>query len=456
MVDLSKHLARAKQALDKRNFDMAIEITEECQEVDPTNVEVVRLLVEAARRRAKESGKSGGLFGMGTVSMPTLSKDPHKQLTGAIKRAGKAPDAKGFAAAGDAAYRIYQGGTKQISEVAIFLYEEVRATGMFNGDVLFNLAHLYYEKFKNSGNTDGEALDKALKTMGELERAVPNHTEAGRLLKNWEASKSMLARQSKASGGAGDYRAQLTSSDKAHRQEAMNRIIRTPEEAREVISYIDDDLKANPADKSLMVKKGDIYRRINDFANARAAFEQAQQVDPHDFVVTMRIGDTRIDDAKAKIAALEAAQQDATAAKQELVEIEIEEYRKRVERQPTESGHRYNLALRLLQGGQIDEAAAELQQTVRDPRLRKQSHRYLGHCFTKKRLFDLAIQQYESYLKLCEDDSVDEAKLVRFSRARLYEESGKKAEAIADYTRIVEMDLGYKDAAARLSALQGG
>ncbi len=455
MVDLSKHLARAKQALDKRSYDMAIEIMEECQEVDPANVEVVRMLLEAARRRAKESGKGGGLFGMGAVSMPSLSKDPHKQLTAAIKRASKNPDAKGLAAAGDAAYRIYQGGTKAMSEVAITFYEEVRATGMFNADVLYNLGLLHFEKFKNSGNTDAESLEKALKTMAELERAMPNHPEAARLLKNWEASKSMLSRTQKGAGGApADYRSQLSSGDKARRQEAMNRLIRTPEEAQEVIGYIDDDLKANPADKALWVKKGDIYRRINDFTQARIAFEEAQKLDEHDFVVTMRLGDTRIDEAKAKIAAAQAAKQDVAALTQELLAIEIDEYRKRIDRQPTEMGHRYNLALRLLQSGNVDAAASELQQTVRDPRLRKQSHKYLGFCFTKKRLFDLAIQQYESYLKLCEDDSVDEAKEVRFARGRLFEESGKKAEAITDYTRIVEMDLGYKDAATRLSALQ--
>ena len=47
-----------------------------------------------------------------------------------------------------------------------------------------------------------------------------------------------------------------------------------------------------------------------------------------------------------------------------------------------------------------------------------------------------------------------EAKEVRYSRARVYEALGKVEEASADYTRLVELDLGFKDAATRLSGLK--
>ena len=92
---------------------------------------------------------------------------------------------------------------------------------------------------------------------------------------------------------------------------------------------------------------------------------------------------------------------------------------------------------------------------MRDPRLRKPSHKLLGACFTKKGLYDLAVQQYDGFLKLSEDDLVDDAKEVRYTRGRLFEQLGKKDAAMADYTRLVEIDLGYKDAAERLRKLRG-
>lgn len=452
MVDLSKHLAKAKQAMERRNWEMAIAIAEECQEVDPVNLEVYRMLVDAAKRQAKESGKKGFLGG---ISMPSFSKDPQKQLTAAIKKVAASPDAKAFAAAGEAAMKVHQSGVKAAVDVAIFLYEEVRATGLFNEDALWNLSNLYFAKFQDS--KDSEYLERALKTMGELERAKPNHPEAGRTIKNWEAMRSMAKRtQAGAAGGAADYRSQLSNDEKARRQEVMNRLIRNADDAAEVMKFVNEDLQANPGDKALWIKKGDIHRRMNENAEAKAAYEKAQAIDQHDFVVTMRLGDVRIAEAQAEIDAMVAAGQDAGEARKNLLQMEVDEYKKRIERQPTEMNHHFNLGQRLYQLGNVEAAASCFQQTVRDQRLRRPSHRYLGACFTRKKLFDLAVQQYDSYLKLAEDDSIDEAKEVRYSVARICEEQGKKELAGQHYRRLVEIDLGYKDAATRLAAVGGG
>ena len=51
MVDLSKHLERARQAIDRRQYGAAIERCLQCQDVDPTNVELYELLIEAAKKR---------------------------------------------------------------------------------------------------------------------------------------------------------------------------------------------------------------------------------------------------------------------------------------------------------------------------------------------------------------------------------------------------------------------
>ena len=42
------------------------------------------------------------------------------------------------------------------------------------------------------------------------------------------------------------------------------------------------------------MKKGDIHRRINQFAEARAAFLKAQALDEHDFTISMRLGDMSV------------------------------------------------------------------------------------------------------------------------------------------------------------------
>jgi tetratricopeptide (TPR) repeat protein len=449
MVDLTKPILRAKQAIERRNWPLAIEICQECIEIEPASIELYRMLVDAARKKAKESGKPSFFS---TLRIPALTKDPHKLLAGAVSRLSDNPDGKNILAAADAANNLGK-TVKPMLDVAILLYEEFRSSGLFNADALWNLAHLYHEKF-NRDKTAIDQLEKAIKTMGELERAKPDHPDAARLTKNWEAARSLNSRSERAGGGGNDYRNQLASDDKARKLEVMNRIIRTLDDAKEVLTYVEQDLVTNPSDKNLWAKKGDVLRRINDLPKAREAFLKAQHLDPHDFTITMRLGDVAIAEQQAAVKALEAAGKDTTDAKRALLQTEIAEYRTRCERQPTEMTHHYNLGVRLLQNGNIEDAAAEFQRTVNDPRYRRTSHKSLGQCFQRKNLLDLAIQQYTSYLSLVDDALSDEAKEVRYLRARQLEDLGKRDEAVADYSKLVEMDLGYKDAAERLNTLR--
>ncbi len=450
MPDLTKHLNRAKQLFEKGACDDSLTILGECIEVDPANIEIFKLIIPIARRKAKESGGKTSFFG--GLKMPTMSSDLHKNFVAAAKQLGKQGDPKSLAAAMEAASKLAV-TVKPVADVAIFLGEEYRHTGLFNDKVLWQLAHLYMERFNHSGKKDDEALDKAIQTLTALEKAMPTHGEAGRTLKNWHAMQSMQRRSG--AGTATDYRSQVASTDAARRQEVLNRNIRTLEDAREVLKYLDEDLQKNPGDKFLWIKMGDVYRRIGELAPARTAYDKAQALDQHDFTITMKMGDLRIADAQERLKTLPAGGPEAAAAKKQLLDMEIAEYRIRVERQPTDMGHRFNLARNLLTTGDIDGAASEFQKTVNDPRLRKSSHRGLAICFHKRNLLDLAIQQYKLFLPLVEDEQSDEAKEGRYQLARLFEDRGQTAESIAEFEKLVTIDFGYKDAAARLSKLRG-
>ena len=217
MVDLSKHLARSKQALSRRNYDLAIEICLECQEVDPANTDNMKLLIDAANRRAKE-GKKGG-FNLGF----SLSRDPHKQLTSSLKRFSKSPDLKSAMAVGDAAVAVFDDGLKGVIDVAVLFYDEANREGLFNKDLLWNMGQGNFKRFQ--ATKDPASLDKAIAAMADLHRQMPTHPEAGRTMKNWEATKSMTKRNvGSQKGAADDYRKQLASSGEARRNEVMNRV----------------------------------------------------------------------------------------------------------------------------------------------------------------------------------------------------------------------------------------
>lgn len=445
MVDLSKHLARAKQAIERRNYDMALELTIECHELDPSNIENIEIMVDAAKRRQREGGKKG------LLPVMCFSKDPYKRLCAALKQVSKGPSIKALKAAGDAAMRVFETGVKAMVDVAIMLYNEGKSTGMHDPDLLWNLAHAYIERFNE--HKDKPSLENAIAIMGEFETTSRGHKqfpEAGRKIRSWEAMRSMARREEV--GKPGDYRSMISSTDGSAKAEAMNKIIRTEEDALQVLAYCDQDLEKNPDDKQMWIKRGDILRRINRLDEARESFEKAQQIDAHDFVVIMRLGDLRLHGLRQAYEEAKAAGGDASAQEQALVEAEIAEYRSRVERQPTEMGHRYNLATRLYQTGDIDGAASEFQQALKDPRFKRDAHKYLGHCFARKKLLDLSRDQFTSCLSLVEDHLSDEYKDVLYNRGRISEALGNMADAVNDYTKVVEIDLGFKDAAERLNA----
>jgi tetratricopeptide (TPR) repeat protein len=448
MVDLSKQLARAKQSLDRRNYDLAIEVCLECQEVDPANIDALKLLIEAANRKAKEGKKGFGGLGF------SLSRDPQKALSAALRSYSKSPDVKTCLAVGDAAVKVFEDGFKGAIDVATLFYDEGAKQGLFNEKLAWNRAHGHFTRFQST--KDFASLDAAIEAINELARAKPNHPEAGRTLKNWEATRSMSAR----AGGSAvkkkedDFQSQLASNSEARRNEVMNRVIRTVDDAKEVLAFIDMDLKESPQEKGLWQKKGDVLRRIRRFDDAIAAYTEAQKLDQHDFVISIRIGDSKLDKIKLQIQAAKKQGEDTKALQQQLLEAELAEFTMRAERQPTELSHKFNRGVRLFQKGEIDEAAQEFQRSLKDARNKKKAHYYLGHCFWRKNLLDLARDQFTQCASLIEDTTSDEFKEVLYSRAKLALALDDKDGAKADFTKLVEMDLGYRDAAQLLSQLR--
>ena len=280
MPDLSKHLTRAKQSLDRRQYDYVLEQMEECLDLDPANLDVHKLLLDAARKRFKENGGKAPMFGSMGIS---LSKDPHKQLLGVAKRLGKNPDNKILVEMGDSANKMAQAGIKPMVDVAIYYYEEFISSGMFNDKVLWTLAHINLDRSREKG--DNALLDRAIKLLRDVEKANPNHPEASRTIKNWEAMRSMTVRTNAV---AGDFRGQLASDSGSKKAEVMSRIIRTLDDAKEVLGYVEQDLAQTPEDKQLWLKKADVHKRIGQIAESRASLLKAQVIDEHDFTIVMR------------------------------------------------------------------------------------------------------------------------------------------------------------------------
>jgi tetratricopeptide (TPR) repeat protein len=99
--------------------------------------------------------------------------------------------------------------------------------------------------------------------------------------------------------------------------------------------------------------------------------------------------------------------------------------------------------------GENDKAIAEFQQSVKDPKRKRESHIYLGMAFQRKRLFDMADTQYAK----AEEEGggvLSQATLLSiwYNRMLCNAEAGKKDAAIALGKKIMEQDIAYKNTSA--------
>ena len=107
------------------------------------------------------------------------------------------------------------------------------------------------------------------------------------------------------------------------------------------------------------------------------------------------------------------------------------------------------------QAGKIGEAIQEFQKAQGNPHRRVAAMNYLAQCFAKRRMFDLATRTLQTALK--EKVVFDEEKKeLIYNLGCVLESMGKKDEAIKQFELIYEVDIGYRDIAAKVDAFYAG
>jgi tetratricopeptide (TPR) repeat protein len=137
----------------------------------------------------------------------------------------------------------------------------------------------------------------------------------------------------------------------------------------------------------------------------------------------------------------------------ELREFELAELRRRVESASADASLRLQLGKALLRAGDLDGAAAELQRVGGDRRLRADAQYFLGQCFQRKGILDLARSRFSAALEGL-DPSGDRAKEILYSLGSISETEGDRGAARSFYIRIYEVDIGYRDVAEKMEQLK--
>ena len=135
--------------------------------------------------------------------------------------------------------------------------------------------------------------------------------------------------------------------------------------------------------------------------------------------------------------------------------FQLTDCQKRVERYPTDLQIRFELGQLYFQTGKITEAIAEFQKAQANPQKRLQSMSYLGQCFAARGMNDMAARKLQEALKE-KTGFDDEKKELIYALGCILEKMGKREEAMQQFSQIYEVDISYKDVAAKVDAFYSG
>ncbi|RME74193.1 MAG: hypothetical protein D6776_05675 [Planctomycetota bacterium] len=450
----SKRFAKAAEAVKRRNYDYAIELFLQELTLDPDNAEARRALRAAELKKFQEQGKDPSpstavLTGFGSwfgAQFAALTRNWEKCMLACEQFLKNAPAHTGML--------LLLGRAAQAAghlNAAIAAFEEVRENDNRNATALRGLGQLYRE-------LGDEA--RALRYYEELRRVLPSDAEAARAVRDLAAAGATRKVEERAKGGSGSFRDQLKSKDAARAAEHSGRVIRSAADAEAAIERLEKQLTGTSDDARVYKLIGDAYLKKKDFESALESYEKSLEA-RQDPVVEDAIGDLKLRmlDEQAGVLKRAAASGDSGArgklaeVRKRRLQLAIEEYSRRVKLRPTEAPLRFQLGNYLYKAKRYDDAMAELQKAVKDPRRGAQARLLLGKCFAGKGMKELAIKEFERARKAARgmDDLGKEA---TYNLALLYEKTGDKAKAAEEFEKIIEVDISYRDVMKRMEALQ--
>jgi tetratricopeptide (TPR) repeat protein len=205
--------------------------------------------------------------------------------------------------------------------------------------------------------------------------------------------------------------------------------------------------------------------RNGDFDEARAILDQGLAATNRAIELTFAREDLEIEPLRRALTRTEeqsrAQPQDdkLTRACEELrAQINARElvwYRRKTEHDPSDGSNRFELGLRLLRAGRVEEAISELQAARSDARLQWKALLHLGHCFKARENWLLARRNFEEALRLIPEGEKAQRKDLLFHLAEGHAAAGDLERAIALALDLADQDYAYRNIGRLLEEWQG-
>jgi tetratricopeptide (TPR) repeat protein len=439
-------------ALQRQNLDYAVAIFTQVLQKEP-GFYACREALRAAQ--AKKAGGKGGflkkMFGTASSS-PLLAKGQIALRTNPLEALNVAEQMLNSDPSNLAAHKL-------LADAA--LAADLPRTAALSLEIAF----------RNSPEREvalklGQALakaglsDKAERILSELAATFPNDPEIAKVLKNVSAKRTLSEGGYEAlESGTGSYRDILKNKEEAASLEQEKRAVKTEDVAARLLAECEARIAQEPGNLRLLRTAAELCTQKKQFDKALDYYRRITAEGAADPSLERAIAETKVKRFEHALAQIDpnapdAAEQTARI-NAEREAYELDECRRRAEKYPNDLQIRFDLGELYFKAGKINEAISEFQKAQNNPHRRIQAMGYLGQCFGRRGMNDLAARTLQNAIKekLAFDD---EKKDLIYALGCVLEKMEKREEAIEQFKLIYETDIGYKDVAAKVDAYYSG
>jgi tetratricopeptide (TPR) repeat protein len=435
-------------AMERNNLPYAIDMFAACIEAEPSFYQARKFLraAEIKRFKARGGGKLThvvssirGIPALATAAAMIQSGKPMQAVQAIEKLLRKDPLNLSYLKLLDKAAEA-----AEEYEIAVQSLDMAREHYPHDTFLLERLGHLFV---KTNRPRQGKECLELLCTL------KPNDSAALKALKDATALDSMTKdgwAEAHATGGS--FRKMIRDEKTAEILEKEAKAVKGQADIDALIAENKARIQREPGNINFRRALANLYAGNKMFAEALAALQEAQVVSGgRDPQIDQAITNLRIQSFDQEIAHLkENGLAAAVEAKQtERAMFVFNDLQDRVARYPNDLGLKYEYGVLLFEQKRINDAVQQFQAAQRNAQRRVGALVYIGLCFKAKEQFDLAIEQFQKAAsELPVMDDVKKSAL--YELGKTLETVGRTAEAVDCFKQIYQIDIGYRDVAAKV------
>ena len=294
-------------------------------------------------------------------------------------------------------------------------------------------------------------IAKADECCAELSKIFPEDLSVLQLSKNLSARLTMAeGGYDKVASGEADYRAVLKDEAGAVLLEQENRRSEQESTADNLIKEYEKRLEGDNKNLKLIRSLAELYGRKKDFNRSVEYYELFNKTNLRsDAGVDRAILNTKLSSYDQRIESIDIENLDQL--RKERDSFEIDQIQKLAETYPSDLSLRFELGVLQFKANDIQSAIKSFQRAQANPHREIASLAYLGQCFSKRGMNDMASRTLQNALD--KKDVMDNEKMdLYYQLGSVLEAIGKKEESIEQFKQIYERDIDYRDVADRVDA----